>query len=250
MMQTCIWQNPPPHLTLSRHGVHIWQASLAASPAHLESLVRLLSKDEQDRANRFHFAKDRERFIAARGTLRLILSRYLDRAPEAITFDYNRFGKPALQAHQTSNLRFNLSHANELALYAITAAHEVGVDLEYINSNRNTQEIIERFFSENEKMEFQRLPDFMRLKAFFSGWTRKEAFIKAHGQGLSFPLKKFSVSLHPDQPARLIHIDPDKKDGCEWMIKDIPINDAYWAAVAVSSPGLHFRLWEYAGLPV
>jgi 4'-phosphopantetheinyl transferase len=247
MKPTGIWQSPPQRLTLANHEVHVWQASLAVSPACLELLVRLLSKAEKDRAERFHFEKDRRRFIAARGTLRLILSRYLEKAPETITFDYNRFGKPTLPPHLASNLRFNLSHANELALYALTTAHEVGVDIEYINHNRNTREIIERFFSENEKMEFEHLPESMRLKAFFSGWTRKEAFIKARGQGLSFPLKKFTVSLDPDQAARLIHVDPDKADGHEWMVKDIPVNEAYRAALAVSSPALHFNLWKYSG---
>lgn len=247
-MHTNQWQIPPNHLMLNDREVHIWQASLEVSPDKIGFLYSILSEDEIVRAERFHFENDRRRFIAARATLRLILSRYLSKAPAEITFDYNRFGKPALPAQQASNLRFNLSHANELALYAVSNAHEVGVDIEYIKPNRDTREIIERFFSENEKMEFQHLPEFMRIKAFFSGWTRKEAFIKARGEGLSFPFEKFSVSLHPDQPARLMHIDPDKKDGREWMLKDIPINDAYRAAVAVSSPVFQFSFWECSGL--
>jgi 4'-phosphopantetheinyl transferase len=248
MTHTDLWKNPPEHPRLNAQEIHIWQASLEISPDALGSLSRFLSQDEMDRAKRFHFQKDHDRFIAARGILRLILGRYLNQAPATIVFAYNRYGKPFLQSPQTGRIRFNLSHANQLALYALSGVHEVGVDIEYIKPKQDIEKIIERFFSENEKREFQQLPEFMKTKAFFSGWTRKEAFIKARGSGLSIPLNKFSVALHPDRPAVLLQVDPDLEDGRPWSIHEIPLGQDYTAAVAVAGQEVVFRYWIWTAL--
>jgi 4'-phosphopantetheinyl transferase len=249
-MDTDLWQRPPEQLQLAPHEVHLWQASLEAQPEEMTFLAGVLSKDEIERAERFHFQKDHDRFIVARGTLRCILSRYLNQPPATIVFAYTHYGKPFLQSAQADPIRFNLSHAHQLALYALSHTREVGVDVEYVRFQKDTGKIIARFFSESEKMEFQRLPECLRTKAFFSGWTRKEAFVKAHGEGLSFPFEKFSVCLHPDQSGGWVDIAPDKKDGREWRVRDIPVPAAYCAAVAVADPDLHFRFWDCAGLAV
>ncbi|RPI77065.1 MAG: 4'-phosphopantetheinyl transferase superfamily protein [Desulfobacteraceae bacterium] len=245
MLNQDLWQKPPDRPDLGDQEVHIWQASLDIPQERIFALSRILSQDEIDRAERFHFAKDRNRFIAARGTLRNILGRYLNQPPETIAFTYNPYGKPSLPAAETT-IRFNLSHAHQLALFAFSRAYEIGVDVEYINPQKDARDIVARFFSEDEKTEFRSLPADLLTRAFFSGWTRKEAFIKARGEGLSFPLEKFSVSLNPDLPARLIQVDEEKQDNRSWMIRQISVSAEYAAAVAVSSAATRFRYWDGA----
>ncbi len=152
----------------------------------------LLTGDERERAGRFHFQRDSSAFAISRGLLRTLAGRYLDAPPERLRFDYTPYGKPYLAGQFAgSPLRFNLSHAHELVLYAFTSGAEVGVDVEYLRPELAGAEIAERFFSPREVEALLTLPVEGRTEAFFRCWTRKEAFIKAVGQGLSFPLDQF-----------------------------------------------------------
>src|SRR5688572_27234414 len=192
------WRSAPKTLSLPDDCVHVWRAALDPTPD------TLLSGDEREKAALFHFEKDRQRYIAARTALRQLIARYENVPAEKIEFTYNAFGKPALKK---SPLRFNTSHSADLALFAFTLRNNIGVDLERIRPDFAAREIAGQFFSPDEIAALRALPPAAQIEAFFRCWTRKEAFIKAHGSGLSLPLHRFVVSL--DDPARLVRTDFD-----------------------------------------
>ncbi|MDQ2975523.1 MAG: 4'-phosphopantetheinyl transferase superfamily protein, partial [Acidobacteriota bacterium] len=196
-------QLPLHSLTLGRNEVHLWQARLDDQLA--VTLKPLLSEEETARANRFHFIKDRNDFIVARGLLRKLLAAYLGVAGSAdLTFSYGDKGKPFLAENQRSSINFNLAHSHGMALYAFSHDRELGVDLEFVKDELADEEIADRFFSTTEVKALQRVPAELRRQAFFNCWTRKEAYIKARGEGLSMPLNDFDVSLAPGEPAALL----------------------------------------------
>lgn len=179
--------------------VDVFWTDLDVATRALPHWQALLDSHETARAARFRFERDRNRYIASHGILRALLGRYLDRAPAALRFDIGSHGKPALG---NSDLRFNLSHSHHLALFAISRDLTVGCDIEFHDARFLAESIPEHFFSPPEVAEFRALPASDRLAAFFAGWTRKEAYIKARGLGLSLPLDSFDVSLAPGaQPA-------------------------------------------------
>ena len=181
------------------------ERSLDQTQSQIQSFLHTLAADEQARAERFHFERDREHFIVARGVLRAILGRYLNRAPERLSFCYGAHGKPALAGEAGADaIRFNVSHSHGVALYAVTRGREVGIDLERIRFDLAVLEIAERFFSRREVATLRTLPTEAQRQAFFRCWTRKEAYIKARGEGLSLPLDQFDVSLAPGEPAALL----------------------------------------------
>jgi 4'-phosphopantetheinyl transferase len=183
-----LWSLPPKMLKLESDEVHVWRASLDLEASSVQHLQPTLCTEEQQRAERFHFQKDRDRFIIARGLLRTLLSRYLGKEPRHLQFVYSQYGKPALsEAYGKDTLCFNVSHSRSLILYAVTLNRNIGVDLEYIRTDFSCEEIAEKFFSPQENSMLSTLPVEMKHKAFFNCWTRKEAYIKATGKGLSFP---------------------------------------------------------------
>jgi 4'-phosphopantetheinyl transferase len=196
----------------------------------LEGLKKLLSIDEQDRAGRFHFERDRHRFSAARGALRAILGRYLGIEPRAITFDYGPQGKPSL-AMATPWLRFNVSHSKGLALIAISYGRELGVDVEFVRSLARGPRISERFFSPREAEAIRSVPEHLQERAFFACWTRKEAYIKARGGGLSIPLDGVEVSVDPREPPALLGVRDDPDGPLSWGMKELLPADGYIAAL-------------------
>lgn len=233
-------------LRLLKNEIHVWLAFLEVSSTCLEYLHRILSDDEVNRAAKYCFEQDRKRFIIRRGLLRCILSRYLGQSPDALAFQYNNHGKPALASiFRQPSICFNLSHSEELTLYAITRKREVGVDIEYIRPFEDAEDIVKRFFSSREKAEFATLPERIKNQAFFTCWTLKEAYIKARGEGLSYPLSNFSVSMTPDEPARLVEIKGDKSKKNRWSLKTILPGAGYIAAVAVEGHGLAIRHWQW-----
>ena len=244
-MKIVTWQQPPPELKLINDQVHIWQASFEFTADRIHSFKAWLSKEEMERANRFLFQKDHDLFIVSHGILRAILGRYLKTSPQRIVFAFNRYGKPFLAAPEGVPLHFNLSHSHQQGLYAFSRNLEVGIDLEFIKPKPHAAQIIARFFSETEKREFQNLPSRLKTNAFFKGWTEKEAYLKAHGSGLSIPLHKFSVTLNPHKPAMLLQIDPDIIDGKPWLLKEIPLGENYAAAVAVAGGKVDFSYWTW-----
>lgn len=239
---------PPPsgRLSLEQGEVHVWRAELGASEAVLAGMRALLSDDERERAGRFHFQRDRSAFAVSRGVLRTLAGLYLDAPPEQLRFDYTPYGKPYLAGQFAgSTLRFNLSHSHEVVLYAFTSGVEVGVDVEYIRPELAGAEIAERFFSPREAGALFALPAAEFTEAFFKCWTRKEAFIKAVGQGLSFPLDQFVVSLAPRDQAALLSVRGDAREAARWSIRDVSPGQGYAAALAYEGEVGQVRCWRW-----
>lgn len=239
-----VWSSPPNQPVLDATDVHVWLVSLGQPAQIVEGLGRLLAADEQARANRFHFETDRRHFIVARGYLRTILGRYLQIAPAQVEFTYADHGKPQL-ASPLNELKFNLAHSGGLALYAFTRIGEVGVDIEHIRPEFTGGDIAERFFSVMEVDCLNRLPQVVRHQAFFNCWTRKEAFIKAKGMGLSLPLDQFDVTLAPDAPAALLRTGWDEDEAARWSLTAIDIEPGYAAAVAIESHGWQMTCFRH-----
>lgn len=225
------WRLPPANLTLVHDAIHVWRASLDVGADRLGVLEPLLASDEHDRAARYRFSHDRRQFIAARGLLRLILSRYLGRGPETIAFQYSAQGKP-----EVASLQFNVSHAGGLVLYAIARSRRVGIDVEQIRALPDADQLVDRFFSAREVAAYRSLPAGARPEAFVTCWTRKEAFIKALGQGLSHPLDAFDVTVHPDHPPTLLTLRGDPSAAAHWRLQALPIGAGYAATIAAESP--------------
>ena len=222
--------------------MHVWRIALDRGDG--DSLRSGLSSDELARAARFHFERDRTRFSVARAALREILAHYLGASPAEIAFVYGDHGKPAL-APPDGDLRFNLSHSHDLALCAVARGREVGVDVERIRELDDLEELSRRVFSAREQAALRRLPEPNRLAGFFTAWARKEAFIKALGEGLSHPLERFDVSLEPDRPARLERIDGDAERAARWTLAAVEVEAGHTAALVVEAPDLRLvaRRW-------
>jgi 4'-phosphopantetheinyl transferase len=240
-----MWVAPPEQLTLPDDEVHVWRASLTRTPFELQSLLSLLAPDEISRAQRFHFERDRASFIVARAALRTILAAYLKLNPAQLQFSYSAHGKPALNDVEASDgLRFNLSHSHALALYAVTNNREIGVDIEYIRADFANEEIAERFFSNTEIAILRALPADERTASFFNCWTRKEAYIKARGEGLSFPLDRFDVSLIPGEQPITLNVHETPFEAARWLLQSLTPEDGYAAAIAVEGDDWNLKCWQ------
>jgi 4'-phosphopantetheinyl transferase len=229
--------------SLSLDEVHVWTASRDAPEEAIEALRRLLNDDERRRADRFAFAHDRTRFAVARGLLRVILGQYLDRPPESLGFVANIHGKPALDARSNidPSIHFNLAHSGPWVVYALTLGREVGVDIERIRPEFGGFAIAERFFAPGEIATLRSLPEGSRSLAFFHGWTRKEAYIKAKGKGLALPLDEFEVAIDPTEPAALLATMPDPLEVRRWSLVEIPADPGFVAALCVEGSGWTLR---------
>jgi 4'-phosphopantetheinyl transferase len=221
---------PGARLALRDGEVHVWRCSLARRPDELARLRDLLATDEHARADRFRFERDRSRYIVGRATLRLLLARYVDIEPEELELGYGEFDKPYLDGGPS----FNLSHSGAVALYAFAAAGELGIDVELDDADLSREHIAERFFSPAEVSVLRSLPAEAQPRAFLTCWTRKEAFIKARGDGLSLALDSFDVTLAPSLPAALLRTAWCNEEPGEWSIEDLSDRRAgYIAAVAL-----------------
>lgn len=240
------WATPPGMLSLSRAEVHVWRASLDQSAGVVARLRSTLSGDEMVRAARFHFEKDRVSFIIARGVLRNILGCYLHVPPDQLQFNYSPYGKPSLAAEfEEGGLDFNVSHSHSLALYAFARGRALGVDVEHLRAGAAERQIAERFFSADEVAALCGLPAARQPRAFFDCWTRKEAYIKARGEGLSFPLAEFDVSLRPDEPAALLRVRGDAREAERWTLRALDVAPDYAAALVGEGRGWQLKTWRW-----
>jgi 4'-phosphopantetheinyl transferase len=240
------WHPPPEAPVLGKDEVHVWRANLDFEPSRIQSLRQLLPPDEQARADRFFFAKDREHFIAAHGLLRVILAFHLQMEPERLHFCYSPYGKPALTSILGRNgLNFNMAHSHGLALYGFARGRKIGIDLEYIYNDIVCEDIAERFFSPVEKAVLRTLPPEVKHEAFFNCWTRKEAYVKARGEGLSFPLDQFDVTLAPGEPAKLLNVEEEPGETFRWSLRELELGPKYAAALAVEGHGWQLKLWQW-----
>lgn len=237
------WARAAQHPALAPDEVHVWCAPLD-QPSHVLARFRgLLSEDERARAGRYHFEKDARHFVAGRGFLRTLLGRYLRRPPEALDFRANAYGKPSLA--DGGPLNFNLSHSHGLALYAFTLARAVGVDIEHMRADVDCRQLAGHYFSTLEVETLLALPPELQRQGFFNCWTRKEAYIKARGEGLSRPLAGFDVSLVPGEPAALLRGD-DEGGAALWSLRELSVPYGYAAAVALEGDGRRLRCWRWS----
>jgi len=229
-----MWNYPPSDLGLEDEEVHVWLANLDLSKEEVYGLEETLSRDERERANRFHFPQHRERFIVGRGTLRTILGRYLAIKPQVLQFEYSSRGKPKLADSCNSNkLQFNLSHSQGLALYVFSRDRLVGIDVEYLRPMADAERIAQRFFSPQEYTTIKELPAREKERAFFRGWTGKEAYLKAIGHGLAGSLASIEVNLKLEEPTGLLSIGSDFQAAAHWSLLNLPVPPEYIASLAV-----------------
>ncbi len=210
--------------------VHIWTMPTQAAEPVVAGLERVLSRDELERASRFRFPHLAGAYVITHGVLRLLLARYLDRDPAAISFEYGVQGKPAVS--ENPQLDFNLTHSEGMAAVAVTVGCALGLDLEHLRPISDIEEIAGRYFCPEEAAELLSLAPGQREQAFFRCWTRKEAYIKAVGDGLSCPLDSFQVTIQADMPARLVHIAGDRAAAARWTLHDLSLAPDYIAALA------------------
>ena len=259
-MNNTTWIHPPENLDLAIDRVDVWRIHLGLTTPSEDSL----SADERQRASRFHFDVDRDRYIAAHASLRGILARYLQCEPHDLKFSANEYGKPFLirsndfsrsvksatdpmgalrRVATTHDIEFNLSHSGDFALIAVTRGRKVGVDVELIRADIELEDLARRNFSLREVSELMSLPLEQRARGFFNCWTRKEAYIKAQGLGLSLPLDSFDVSL--GEPAALNATRPDENESARWSLHSLNVESNYAAALAVEGNGLEIRCWDW-----
>jgi 4'-phosphopantetheinyl transferase len=220
--------------TLENDQIHVWHA---CSPGYLcdhQAYTRLLTGEERARMERFHFEKDRQNFLFCRSMLKMLLASYLGTPPAELRFAYSAHGKPSL-AVPSGNLEFNLSHSGGMVLFAFCQGRRIGVDVEHVRRNLDVHEIAERFFSAREQQELRQLPEPSQYDAFFHCWSRKEAFVKARGEGLSSPLDSFDVSVAPDEELVSLTTRPHSSEAARWMVRSLNVFPGYAAAVAVES---------------
>lgn len=254
------WINPPDILELPGENVHIWRVGLALSISTLQELAQTLSPDESQRAARFRFDRDRDRFIGGRGSLRAILSRYLKTNPAELRFCYGSSGKPALK-HSSGNLtlEFNLAHSQDLMLCAIAQNARIGIDLEYLRPVSDLKQLTHRFFAAQEHRAIQALPIDQQLPFFFQHWTCKEAVLKAVGEGLA-DLSEVEVAI-TDSRVDLVRWVEKSPFVDAWRIELFSPAPNYTAAIAVNDhypteasgsqnappANRSFVFWQYAG---
>ena len=238
------WSGSPISYVLPENVVHIWKTEFGVSDMCLQRCYTYLNSHEYERAARYHFAEPRTRFVVARATLRYLISRYTDIAPNRVVLIENQWGKPVLASSEATNLEFNIAHSHELALFAFCRNKPVGIDIEYVRELPDMQSIVNHYFSETERDIYAHLSDEVKLNAFYRGWTCKEAYIKARGKGLSIPLTAFDVSLDPSEPAGLMMDRIHPGANLEWTLVDLKPAEDYTAALAIRQQSFEISMYS------
>jgi 4'-phosphopantetheinyl transferase len=237
------WATAPLTLNANRDEIHIWRVKANESNAAL--LVSTVTDTEHAHAKCFRLPASRNEFIVARGFIRFVLSRYLGILAGSVPFREGQHGKPELASQASGpRLTFNLSHSRGVILVAITVGHEVGIDIEFLDSNVHFNEIAGRVFSPLEERWLSQLPDDARQLNYFRCWTRKEAFVKALGEGLSDRIRQVEIVLSGGVLLPRIAGVPA---GDHWIVKDLDVGDSFVAALAVASRNCRLRLWDWYG---
>lgn len=234
------WSLPPEDVRLKSGEAHVWLARLDEQAA-AES-ERLLSGDERIRAERFRFAPDRKRFVAARALLRVILGKYLQTNPRRIRFEYNEYGKPFLNRETLSSIKFNLSHSDDSALYAFTDGREIGIDIERIKPSFVDEAMLSQCLTHREIARFRTLPKTERDLFFFDCWTRKEAYLKARGSGLSLPANEIETSHLSESPNAFFENDAESRL-LRRSFQKLPSIPGCAAALAIEGGNPQLKFW-------
>lgn len=228
--------------------LHLWFAPLAGSAAAVASSRPLLSADERTRADRFKFERDQHRFTLAHAALRQVLAPVVGIAPSALRFTAGPQGKPALHPDHCCDLQFNLSHSGDWALIGFTVAHPLGVDVEAHDRRVDADEIVDRFFAPNERHAYHALPEPDRRAAFFRAWTRKEAYVKARGDGLGYDSARYAVDFASDASAALLSDELTPSAPAQFKLHAVPAPTGYTAACACADPTARLASIEYLEL--
>lgn len=235
-------------LGLDPGSVHVWSVRLDPPPEVVERLGRSLSADEWERARRFRFERHQRQYVVGRGALRALLAAYLGTLPELIRFTYGPRGKPFLAPPlDAGGLFFNLSNSDELALVGLVHGVEIGVDVEYLKRMPDCEVIAERFFSESERKVLRELPAARKEEAFFNCWTRKEAYLKAVGEGLAAPLDSFDVTLAPGEAPRMLTLKGNAERASRWFFRHLLPAPDYVGAVAIEGGDWAVETWSFTG---
>jgi len=228
------FSRPSRQLQLDFGEAHVWRASLDDAVHPKEAYENLLTDMERDKAARFLRKRDGDRYILSLGILKTLIMGYLGSGPDRLQFSYGPNGKPTLDAGSGADtLCFNMAKSAGYAVFAFAQGREIGVDIEQVRKIPEMEHIVSLFFSEAEQVTFGALPPPKKERAFFDGWTRKEAFVKGLGVGLSMPLGKFGIMLNPGNPVCFVHLDKDLASLGEWTIWDVSVLPGFSAALAV-----------------
>jgi 4'-phosphopantetheinyl transferase len=246
-MVSLLFNSPPLNLQLANDEIHIWCASLDQPASLVNKLACTLSIEEKRRAARFYFEKDRKWFINRHGILRMILGYYLGTEANELKFCHGKNGKPGLaHSFEKGIILFSMSSSQGLALYGFARNREIGVDIECVRDLPDMDQLAEVIFSRREAQICGALPTHLKREAFFTYWTRKEAFVKATGEGLSQPLDKSEPTVHPGRSARLSNMDGESGRAFGFSIFDLKPASGFAAAIAARGESWRLRCWEWA----
>jgi 4'-phosphopantetheinyl transferase len=243
-----VWKRPGAKYFLPQDEVHVWRARLDWPSEYIARLWQALSSDERERADRFYFPTDRTRHVIGRALSRLLLGHCLGITADKVRFQYGGRGKPSLATdlRQTS-LNFNVSHSGDFVLVALAYRRNLGIDIERICANIEADGIANRVFSASERLSLAALPAGMRHDAFFACWTRKEAYVKGRGDGLSLAMDEFDVAFLPGQEPRLVETRHDPAEAGRWTLRDLEAGPNYRAALAVEGADRRLKSWDWLG---
>jgi 4'-phosphopantetheinyl transferase len=241
---TTDWRRPPEDLTLGPEDVHVWRAALLPPPSDFARFEALLTDDELRRADRFRFEGGRENYVHGKAVLRILLGRYSGTDPSSLRFIQGEYGKPYLP--NDNPVKFNMSDSHGLALFAFARGREIGVDLELIRPDMPCERIAKRHFTGKEYADLMAHPPAERVAAFFTAWTRKEAYLKAVGAGLYKPLNSFEVSLKSDDPPTLREIAQDRLSERGWTLAPLYPSERYCGAVVVEGTDPRISCLEWS----
>jgi 4'-phosphopantetheinyl transferase len=251
-LESSRWKAGPRQPCLADGEIHVWRSSLDLPAAVRAQLIETLSQDELERASRFATDKLRHRYVAGRGILRSLLGSFLGRSPGSFEFHYGEHEKPSLAgAAAASGLQFNVSHSHDLGLFAFRFGGELGVDVERIRTNLEQTEIASRFFSASESAKLRSLPETQQGQYFFALWTCKEAFVKAHGGGITFGLSRFDVQLEPGAGSAAIVGNQEGEPLSPWYAHRFEPGPGFVGALVVEEREPNLSLWDWraASLP-
>lgn len=212
-------------------------------------LMAILSDDEVRRAERFVFEKHREHYVVGRARMRQILAAFAPTTASTLELAYENLGKPRFRDEALhAKLRFNFSNSNDRGLLAVTVGEELGVDLERVRPMNDMMGLARRYYAETETNKLFALADQERPAAFFRCWTRKEAYLKAVGKGLTFPLRSVEVTLLNDEVCRILNINSDANEAAAWSLFHLRPYDGFLGALAVRNRSATVSLWDWPNL--
>ena len=240
------WKSTPEDYRMDTNAVHVWRAYFELALVSNRKFVESISEEETERAQRFVRQSDRDRYVFAHGMLRSILGTYVGCAPQKLLFADNQYHKPFLEESANRNdLQFNLSHSEDLTLIAVSRGTAVGIDVERMRRIPDALQIVNRFFSLDERRYLNSLPPAEFEEGFFACWTAKEAFLKGIGKGLSHPLENFSIILSNGESVGLVNNGDDSVNAYSWKIVRLSPGPDYAGALAVEGLRSEVKYFEW-----